>query len=771
MHIQTHGPNLTDNQTFILADVLRIPIIGGSSLDLHRLFIEVTSRCGFKKVYFFCKKSPTLEADSSCRLSHGSVSGSIKNLLSARQKVEVGGQVTGIIDNRFEQLAVREPSPPEQDSSGYNVFYSEHYGRLKPLYHGQEDVIRKRIHVLWETLTQEEQRGSDQLDVVFHDGYSISKDPEEEPIEEEPLKEPKEEGISNSHFSIPCSYHVCADVPSFLFSVLIYIGCSDLLLLAIDLRSGYHQLRVQEEDIPRTAFKTWYGHFEFIVMPFGLINAPAVFMDLMNQLVLELLKKEKLFAKFSKCNFWLQEVSFLRNMVNFNGIHVDPIERGAKEAFQTLKDNLCNAQILTLPDGAEDFVVYCDASNQGLGCVLMQRGKVIAYASRKLKIHEKNYTTHDLELGAVVFSLKIWRHYLYGTKSVIYTDHKSLQHILDQKVLNMCQRRWIEFFSDYDCEIRYHLGKANVVADALSRKEIVKPKRVRAMSMTIQSNIKEKLLAAQNEATKGMHQQKCCMAWINKWKRRKMELIFLATREDYSMEKLSKLYINEIVARHGVPKSIISDKDGQFTSRFWRTLQKALGTRLDMSMAYHPQTDGQSERTIQTLEDMLRVYHSSIRCAPFKALYGRKCRLLVLWAEVGENRLIGPKMVQETTDKVALIKEKLKAARDRQKSYADNRHKPLEFGVGNQVLLKVSPWKGAMHFRKKGKLALRYVGPFKILERIGPVAYRLRLPQELSNVHDTFHVSNLKKCLADASLHVPFMKIKIDKTLHFVEEP
>ncbi|GKC15919.1 putative reverse transcriptase domain-containing protein [Tanacetum coccineum] len=148
-----------------------------------------------------------------------------------------------------------------------------------------------------------------------------------------------------------------------------------------------------------------------------------------------------------------------------------------KEAFQTLKDNLCNAQILTLPDGAEDFVVYCDASNQGLGCVLMQRGKVIAYASRKLKIHEKNYTTHDLEFGAVVFSLKIWRHYLYGTKSVIYTDRKSLQHIFDQKELNMRQRRWIEFFSDYDCEIRYHPGKAN-------------------------SSIKEKLLAAQNEATK-----------------------------------------------------------------------------------------------------------------------------------------------------------------------------------------------------------------------------------------------------------------------------
>ncbi|GJT76634.1 putative reverse transcriptase domain-containing protein [Tanacetum coccineum] len=204
--------------------------------------------------------------------------------------------------------------------------------------------------------------------------------------------------------------------------------------------------------------------------------------------------------------------------------------------------------------------------------------------------------------------------------------------------------------------------------------------------------------------------------------------------------------------------------------------------------------DEQSELMIQTLEDMLRacvidfggnwdvhlplvefsynnIYHSSIRCAPFEALYGRKCRSLVLWAEIGENSLIGPELVQETTDKVVLIKKKFKAARDRQKSYADNRPKSLEFEVGDRVLLKVSPWKGVIHFGKRGKLAPRYVGPFKILERIGPVAFRLRLPEELSSVHDTFHVSNLKKCLADANLQVPLNEIKIDKTLRFVEEP
>ncbi|GJR28602.1 putative reverse transcriptase domain-containing protein, partial [Tanacetum coccineum] len=276
----------------------------------------------------------------------------------------------------------------------------------------------------------------------------------------------------------------------------------------IDLRSGYHKLRVHEDDISKIVFQTRYGHFEFTVMTFGLTNAQAVFMDLMNQdhevhlkLVLELLKKERLYAKFSKCEFWLQEVHFLGHVVNHNGIHVDPSAK-QEEAFQTLKDNLCNDSILSLPDGIEDFVVFCDASNQGLGCVLMQRGKVIAYASRQLKIHEKNYTIHDLELGVVVFALKTWRHDLYGTKSVIYTDHKSLQHIFDQKELNMHQKRWIELFSDYECEIRYYPGKANVVADALSRKERVKPKRVRAMAMIIQSRVKRMILAAQSEAFK-----------------------------------------------------------------------------------------------------------------------------------------------------------------------------------------------------------------------------------------------------------------------------
>ncbi|GJX60812.1 putative reverse transcriptase domain-containing protein [Tanacetum coccineum] len=447
---------------------------------------------------------------------------------------------------------------------------------------------------------------------------------------------------------------------------------------------------------------TRYGHFEFTVMPFGLTNAPAVFMDLMNRtkedhknhlrLMLELLRKEKLYAKFSKCEFWLQELHFLGYVVNHDGIHVDPskieavkswkapttpsevrsflglagyyrrfIENFSKiskpltsltqknqkyewgekqeEAFQTLKDNLCNAPILSLPDGVEDFVVYYDASNQGLGCVLMQRDKVIAYASRQLKSHEKNYTTHDLELGAVVFALKIWRHYLYGTKSVIYTDHKSLQHIFDQKELNMRQRRWLELFSDYECEIKYHPGKANIVADALieafkdenviaeglngtdqqmEKREdgslhymdriwvpLVGGVRTKIMDeahktrysvypgankmyydlgdMYWWSDMKKKIaiyvskcltcakVKAEHQRPSGLLQQPEIPEW--KWEKIAMDFItklprsssghdaiwvivdrltksahFLAIREDYSMEKLARLYIDEIVA-------------------------------------------------------------------------------------------------------------------------------------------------------------------------------------------------------------------------------
>ncbi|GJX72412.1 putative reverse transcriptase domain-containing protein [Tanacetum coccineum] len=265
-------------------------------------------------------------------------------------------------------------------------------------------------------------------------------------------------------------------------------------------------------------------------------------------------------------------------------------------------------------------------------------------------------------------------------------------------------------------------------------------------------------------------------------------------KETDSMEKLTRQYLKEVVSRHGVPVSIISDRDSKFTSHFWKSLNEALGTQLDMSTAYHPQTDGQSERTIQTLEDMLRAcvmdfgkgwdrhlpliefsynnsYHTSIKAAPFEALYGRKCRSPICWAEVGDAQLTGPEIVRETTEKIIQIKHRLQASRDRQRSYADKRRKPLEFQVGDKVMLKVSPWKGVIRFGKRGKLNPRYIGPFKILAKVGTVAYRLELPEKLSRVHSTFHVSNLKKCLSDEPLAIPLDEIHIDEKLNFIEEP
>nr|GEX52024.1 putative reverse transcriptase domain-containing protein [Tanacetum cinerariifolium] len=592
----------------------------------------------------------------------------------------------------------------------------------------------------------------------------------------------------------------------------------------IDLRSGYHQLRVREEDILKTSFQTRYGHYEFQVMPFGLTNTPAVFMDLMNRVckpyldkfvivfiddkliyskdekeheehlkaILDLLKKEKLSSQIESIKDW-----------------ASPKTPTEIRQFLGLAGYYRSVPILSLPEGSKDFVVYCDASHKGLGVVLMQREKVIAYVSRQLKIHEQNYTTHDLELGSVVFALKIWRHYLYGTKCTVFTDHKSLQHILGQKELNMRQQRWLELLSDYDCDICYHPRKANIVADALSRKEWDKPLHKEDVGGMIRMGIPKERFEPRADGTlclnskswlpcygdlrsvimhesykskysihlgyKKMYQDMKKLYW---WPNMKADIAtydnitmdfipklpkssqrldtiwvivnrltksahFLPTRENDPMDKLARLYLDRIVTRHGTPVSIICDRDGRFTSNFWKTFQNALGTNLDMSTAYHPETDWQSERTIQTLEDMLHgcvidfgkgwvkhlplvefsynnSYHASIKVAPYEALYGRKCRSPVCWAEVGEAQLTGPEMIQETMEKIIQIKQRIQATQDRQKSYADR---------------------------------------------------KLELPQELSRVHHTFHVSNLKKCYVDEPLAMPLEGVHIDDTLQFVEEP
>ncbi|KAL0556885.1 hypothetical protein IC582_005402 [Cucumis melo] len=246
---------------------------------------------------------------------------------------------------------------------------------------------------------------------------------------------------------------------------------------------------------------------------------------------------------------------------------------------------------------------------------------------------------------------------------------------------------------------------------------------------------------------------------------------FVPGKSTYTASKWAQLYMSEIVRLHGVPVSIVSDRDARFTSKFWKGLQTAMGTRLDFSTAFHPQTDGQTERLNQVLEDMLRAYQATIGMAPLEALYGKCCRSPVCWGEVGEQRLMGPELVQSTNEAIQKIRSRMHTAQSRQKSYADVRRKDLEFEVGDKVFLKVAPMRGVVRFERRGKLSPRFVGPFEILERIGPVAYRLALPPSLSTVHDVFHVSMVRKYVPDPSHVVDYEPLEIDENLSYTEQP
>nr|GEX41315.1 zinc finger, CCHC-type [Tanacetum cinerariifolium] len=508
----------------------------------------------------------------------------------------------------------------------------------------------------------------------------------------------------------------------------------------IDLRLSYHQLRVREEDIPKTAFKTRYRHYEFQVMSFGLTNAPAVFIDLMNRvckpyldkfvivfiddiliysknkqeheehlkLILEFLKKEQLYAKFSKYEFWIPKVQFLGHVIDNQGLtgyykrFIDGFSKIAKSmtkliqkkvkfdwgdkqeaAFQLIKQKLC------------------------LGVVIMQRE----------------------------------RHYLYGTNCTVFTDHKSLQHILDQKELNMRQHRWLELLSDYDCKIRYHLRKANVVVDALSKKEGIKPLWVQALVMTIEKPKKEKLEPRADES--------------------------LCLNNRSSLPCYGDLRTLIMHESHKSKYSIHPGSNKMYQDMkllyWWSNMKADIATYDNITMDFVtklPRTQGRNDTIYVVVDRLIKSARFLLmkETDPMDKLARLNLKEVVkrhgIPVSIICDRNPSPQLIHETTKKIIQIKQRIQAARDRQKSYADVRCKPLEFQVGDRVMLKVSPKKGVVRFGKRGKLNSRYNRPFIMLSKVGIVAYRLKLSEQLSSVHSMVHVSNLKKYLSDEPLAI-----------------
>nr|GEZ50307.1 reverse transcriptase [Tanacetum cinerariifolium] len=594
----------------------------------------------------------------------------------------------------------------------------------------------------------------------------------------------------------------------------------------IDLRSGYHQLRVKVQDVSKTAFRTRYGHYEFLVMSFGLTNALAVFMDLMNRvfhkyldkfvmvfiddmlvysktkekhedhlrIVLEILRQKKLYAKFSKCDFWLGQVAFLGHIVSADSITMDPAKveaipkwprpttvtevrsffrlagyyrrfvegfslltlpltklmwKGEKfvwneereKSFEELKRRLVSSPILTVPSGTGGYQIYSDASKKGLGCILMQHDKVIAYVSRQLKPYEENYPTHDLELAAVVFALKIWRHYLYGETCDIFTDHKSLKYIFTQKELNMRQRRWLELLKDYDANIQYHPGKANMVADALSRKnsetmaclkiqpEIFKELELMEVelvghgsegyiaSLKIEPNLILQIKEAQKEDGE-------LWSVVQNMKKGKQEE-FLVDEHGVIWFVAKCLTCQQVKIKHQRASGLLQPLD--IPTWKWDQISMDFVTGLPFTFKKNDAIWVVVDRLIKS------AYFLPIQQGDSVSKLAEIFQAPICWNEVGERVIEGLKLVEVTNEKVAIAKEKLKEARSQQKSYVDRHRRALEFIPGDRVFLKVSPCRGVRRFGLKEKLSSRFIGPFEILDRVGEVSYRLTLPPQLSH--------------------------------------
>ncbi|KAI5338654.1 hypothetical protein L3X38_017925 [Prunus dulcis] len=584
----------------------------------------------------------------------------------------------------------------------------------------------------------------------------------------------------------------------------------------IDLRSGYHQLRVREEDIPKTAFRTRYGHYEFLVIPFGLTNALAAFMDLMNRvfrpyldhfvivfiddilvysrtleghkkhlrLVLKTLRRKQLYAKFNKCQFWLDTVDFLGHVISAEGIYVDPCKVEAVvnwvqptsvtkvrsflglagyyrlfvEGFQELKKRLTTAPVLAFSDNSENFVIYSDASLQGLG---------------------------------LVFTLKIWRHYLYGETCQIFTDHKSLKTAYLPLLVEL-RKDSVDLGTTQQGGLLSSLHVRPNLVERVIAAQLEDP-NLCVIRLEVENGTRTNYAIRKDGALKpsGLMQPLPIPEW--KWEHITMDFVFklprtskrhdgiwvivdrltksayfLPLKETYSLSKLAKLFVDEIVRLHGAIAPILSDRDARFTSHFCKCLQEAMGTKLCFSTAFHPQTDGQSERTIQTLEDMLRACVLQL-----KDNWDTHLDLHITTVIIRALRWLRMRLCTGGSVELLFvgIREKLKIAQDRQKSYADNRSKDLEFAVGDWVFLKLSPWKGVIRFGKRGKLSPRYIGPYEITERIGPVTYILALPTELSRIHDVFHVSMLRKYMPDPSHVLEHQPVELREDLTYEKQP